>query len=227
MTHYVSPKTEDPFSGWPQLEVLKKGQGVRLKGDYKAPSRWWDEGFGRFVALVSLVALPVSCFMATKDSSDISNGPEAFRFAVLYLIAAFALVAFGSHFGTKKQLDVVVRPDNIRINGRNYRREEGLNEFAIDQHEKAYQEAKIEHDTQKRQSRIYRDAPQVIMRYGEKRVPVASFRRKDLRKAEGLLVRLQMLAQPKGLEQVLAVKAPEPEMAQNEVDDFGPERPIR
>jgi hypothetical protein len=70
---------------------------------------------------------------------------------------------------------------------------------------------------------------QVVMRYGEKRVPVAAFRRQDVRKAEALLVRLQGLNAK--LEELLAPQAQaaaaQTPMAPAAKDEFGPERPIR
>jgi len=92
----------------------------------------------------------------------------------------------------------------------------------MEEHEKVYTEQEkrrrgVNEDT-------YLDTVQVVMRYGERRIPIAGFRRKDIRKAEALLIRLQFL--DKAFE-----RGPAPDgqvtSGTGDRDEFGPPKPVR
>ena len=78
----------------------------------------------------------------------------------------------------QKNLKISMDEDVIRVNGRKYDRKIPI-EFRVDHHHKA------ERDKQ------FRDALEVIMQYGEKRIVVAEMRGKDVEKAKALALRLQ------------------------------------
>jgi len=221
---------EQPFSDWPRLDVADGGRAMRMSGRYRAPSWWWSWGFGiTLIVLIPPVLMPVSCSLV----ADLSYGgrtnqvPDGvlLNIVIAWVIGWFALVVLGEIFGPRRQLDVKVTPEVFVINGKSYARGEGLNQFAIEEHEKAHNE---EMSARRGQAggRFFRDAVQVVMRYGERRVPIAAFGRKDVRKAEALLVRLQMLNE--NIEQMLGMAAQgDDAAAPGARDDFGPARPIR
>jgi hypothetical protein len=130
----------------------------------------------------------------------------------------------GDYFGRRRALDITVTPESIRINGIKYLRRDGLNQFAIEEHERAFREAQAARNMNV--SHIYRDSLQIVMRYGEKRVPIADFNRRDIRKAEALLVRLQGVTP--NIEALLgASEEGAPAIDPGAADDFGRARAIR
>jgi hypothetical protein len=215
----TSKRIEQPVSKWPRLDVVDGGQAVRLSGTYRAPSAWWSEAFPILMLLASPFLLPLSCSAvgtARYGSWDNMPAEAVVYFTGGFIVAMFLFVAVCEQLGARRQLRVKVSPDAIEIDGRTYARAEGLNHFSIEEHEKAFDEERA--IRRGHGGRIYLDAMQVVMRYGEKRVPIAAFGKRDVRKAEALLLRLQMLN--KGLEQLLGT-------APGERDEFGRERPIR
>jgi hypothetical protein len=213
----MSPRSriETPFADWPAIAATPAGDGFHLSGRYTAPSGLWSVGFP---ALLLMFWLPVtigSCSLTIRDLASASTG-EIWTPPVLTTVVFVALGIAGGVFGRRRTVDVTLARGTIEIDGTRYQRAEGLNQFAIEEHEGAHGER------QRNASPIYRDAVQVVMRYGERRIVIAAFRKEDVRKAEALLARLQHVN--KHLEDMLGERAPG---AAPSADDFGAARPIR
>jgi hypothetical protein len=219
---------EAAFGDWPQAEFLEGETALHITGKYRVPSWWWQTGFPILLGIVMLIALPFSCFPFVENHTggrgDSSNpGLLALYFIVGWFMLFMVVIGFFDYIGRRRMLSIKLSQDAIEIGGRKYAREIP-HQYAIEEHEKAHDEesaARRGHG----KDRIFRDAMQVVMRYGERRVPIAAFGRRDVRKAEALLVRLQLLDQ--GLEEMLETAAQGEAAAPGEGDDFGPSRPIR
>jgi hypothetical protein len=183
---------EDPYGDWPQCEIRGDKGTVRVTGQYREPSAWWQRTFPSLLMLVSLGALPWSCSsIGASEYGSSDNIPWDFtwKFMLGYVALLILLVMWGNFRGRRREIDVTFSDDKIRIGHKNYTRSGALNQFEIDRHEKAFAEERALREQNRR--RLYSDAVQVIMRYGGKRVPIAGFDLGDMRKAEALLVRLQ------------------------------------
>lgn len=212
---------EAAFGDWPQAEFLEGKTALHITGKYRVPSWWWQSGFPILLGIVMLIALPFSCFPFVENHPG--DDMLGFYFIVGWLVLFMTVIGFFDHIGRRRNLDVKLSADAIEIRGKRYARA-APHQFSVEEHEKAYDEesaARRGHG----KDRIFRDAMQVVMRYGERRVPIAAFGRRDVRKAEALLVRLQLLDQ--GLEEMLETAAQGEAAAPGEGDDFGPARPIR
>lgn len=94
---------------------------------------------------------------------------------------AFAFVALLFFWWVmKKNLNVKISPTEIRVNGKRYDRQQSI-EFRAGNHHKA-----LRHNPG-----IYATAIEVVMQYGERRIPIAEMRLRDKHKAVALVVRLQ------------------------------------
>lgn len=207
---------ESPFADWPQTEATPAGDGFHITGRYTAPSVQWSVNLPAILLMFWLPVTLVTCSVTARhELSEMSTG-EFWTVPVLTTAGFVALGILGAVFGRRHTIDVTLTRDTIRINGTRYRRAEGLNQFAIEEHAQAYGERR------RNVSPIYRDAMEVVMRYGEKRVPIAAFRKEDVRKAEALLARLQHV--DRHLDGLLGGSAPG---AAAPADDFGAARPIR
>jgi hypothetical protein len=215
---------ETPYGDWPNTEFLEKEQSLFISGTYAAPSPWWENGFPSLMGVLFLIIAVGSCVPAvegfygrevTSEEGGVGGLIYLVGWAVVYLIVA----GFFSHIGRQRRLWVKMSRDVIETNGRRYARG-APHQFAIERHEKARQEA--QGDRSGKGSHIYRDAVQVVMRYGERRVPIAEFKEKDIRKAEALLVRLQTVDQT--MDQALDAR---PATAHAERDEFGPRKALR
>ena len=64
-------------------------------------------------------------------------------------------------------------------------------EFRVEEHQKGLEERAKEIKHNKRFPHVYREAVEVVMQYGEKRVPVAELPLKEIEKGKALVIRLQ------------------------------------
>jgi hypothetical protein len=219
---------ETAFGDWPQAQFLEGEQALHITGKYRAPSWWWQAGFPVLLGIVFLIGAPVSCSSAVKifTGREIDTGAGGDAGGIYLagcLVLYFIIIAWGGLVAARRTLSIKLSAEAIQIGNRRYARSVP-HQYAIEEHEKAHDEesaARRGHG----KDRIFRDAMQVVMRYGERRVPIAAFGRRDVRKAEALLVRLQLLDQ--GLEELLETAAQGEAAAPGEGDDFGPARPIR
>jgi hypothetical protein len=207
---------ERPFSEWPQTAAHDDGT-YHITGKYYEPSGWWTKVFPRIMVVGWLIVAPWSC-AAVQSGPDDNAGMIAFgTWTAIFLTVAI----LGEQFGPRRDLNIRMGPDAIQIEGRRFPRDAPYN-FAMEEHEKAYAD-----ELQRRrgyEANTYREAVQVVMRYGERRIPIAGFRRKDIRKAEALLIRLQLL--DKAFE-----RGPAPNVqvtgGTGDRDEFGPAKPVR
>lgn len=214
----IDARIEAPLADWPAFDLIEGGRGARITGRYRAPSGWWQIGFPMLLVMVGFALLPASCSLGGRF--HLLSASEAITRAVVWFAALVVIGVVGRVFGTRRKLDVTIGPDTIRIGGRTYARQQGLNQFAIEEHEHAYPETR--NAQRGHPGRVYRDALQVVMRYGERRVAVADFAQTDVRKAEALLHRLQ------GFNAMLDDgRRDEPFAPGGDGGEFGPERPIR
>lgn len=218
---------ERPLADWPALEVRPHEQAVYIYGGYTAPSAWWSRGFPILLMLASLPGLPASCAsFANSAYGGMRYMPDMHiaYFLIAWLAGGVVLWLLGEYFGRKRQVKVRMTAETIEIGRRSYARGQGI-QFEIDEHERAFDEAQ---DVRSGHAgRLYLDAMQVVMRYGERWVPVAAFRRNDLRKAEALLRRLQALNEPRALEMLFSMSGEDEAPGPDDRDDFGPAKPLR
>jgi len=80
----------------------------------------------------------------------------------------------------KKKLRIRIDDDTVRLGGKRYQRNPDLIEFRVDRHQRAFRDNPGE----------YRTALEVVMQYGERRIPVAEMRQKDSELAVALQHRL-------------------------------------
>lgn len=119
-------------------------------------------------------------------------------------------------------IDIKLYPDAMEVSfwthgGGRYARAH-IAEFRIEQHQKAREEEAKERRANKRQPRTYRDAVELVMQYGERRIALAAMPDKDTEMARALLFRLQSW-----LNNPATVAAPAPAQS----GPFGPPPPIR
>jgi hypothetical protein len=149
--------------------------------------------------------------------------PEVGYFTAAWVVGGSAILMIGEALGRRRQLRIRMSADKIEINGRSYERAQGYNQFAVEEHEKRFREARAINRGQG--GRLYLDAVQVVMRYRERRVPIADFRDSDADKADALFLRLQWLNENFDKQMALHGQG-QPSPAADD-DDFGPARPIR
>ncbi len=219
---------EQAFADWPHTEVLDGEGALHITGKYKAPSWWWQRGFPIVLMLLAVVLAPGSCSVVVDEfyGGSLKNMTAgAFLTTTVGWFGTFLAVAIiAEYFGRRRRLNIKLSREAIVLDGKRYARGVGL-EFRLEEHEKGHAEEGSERRTGD-QSRIYRDAVQVVLRYQERRVGIADFRRADIRKAEALFLRLQFFNEK--LEELLGpVEQADARATPGERDDFGKPPPIR
>lgn len=128
-------------------------------------------------------------------------------------------------------MDVKVYPDRIAVRQglgyKNYSRQHPI-EFRAEDHEKAIEEQANAIRTGNDSFRVYREAVQVVMQYGEKRIPLAELRLKDLEKAKALVIRMQNVCASldEAIRRMTAGQV-RPSTEDEPLGDFGPAPDIR
>lgn len=217
--------------GWLETRELKDQPGVHVIGSYKRPLVPATAHI-KFAA-VTAVALFIY-FLATTTRHD----PVTVLFsAMLFTIPVYAflgaLVVRPVLMLIPRDVDVKVLAEHIQIKkGRRYRtysRNVPI-EFRVEQHHKAAKEEMEEQKRGKPGNRWYREAIEVVMQYGEKRIPIAEMHMLDLEKAKALVIRLQSWCE--SFDQAVKRMAdgqisPAGEMGAVSGGDFGPTPDIR
>ena len=179
-------KFEKAVADWPKTRVImvKDGVGVHITGRYMHP------GLGDSILhTYVLVGIALGIF-ATIASANPFPGVVLGGFMwVLYSIFRDGMV---NSFG--KKVDFKMFADKIEVrNGfwyKKYSRAVPM-EFRIEPHHKGAWETAKEIRLGRRVKVRYRNAIEVVMQYGEKRVPVAEFEATDIERAKALLFRIQ------------------------------------
>ncbi|HYD15421.1 MAG TPA: hypothetical protein VEA77_03375 [Hyphomicrobium sp.] len=210
-------KVENPFTEWPKTTVLKEG-GIHITGKYIAPET---------VPRIQFVAFLFALWAFIGGASGGAAG-AAIVLPVAILIGVLAgEKSLGTTFG--RNLDIKIFPDKIQFRDggffyKTYARKFPI-EFRIDEHQKAIHEELAARSGAKR-SRKYREALEVVMQYGEKRVAVAAFRLKEMKQARALVIRLQNVCNSIDAAMEL-VSSGNSDRALTSGTDFGPSPQIR
>jgi len=195
---------EKSFANWPKMAMTKDG-GVHVTGRYVSPAL--DKIGGIFI-IPGAIAGGYWAWVST----------EMIVVAALGTIAggvAAALIAFRLF---AKRLNLKVYANRIVLPGwigpRKYSRDMPM-EFRIEQHRRAMYEKGV--------NRTYRDALEVVMQYGEKRVPIAAMPQDRIELARALVIRLQNICDSIDMAKSMGGSSSGREM----IADFGPAPHIR
>lgn len=206
---------------WTSTLDAKTGE-IRITGKFIPPHI--PRRVGALTGLLFIV-LFVGLLLPTGNGAAIGIGS-----AVLLAFCAFGLypllVRLHAH-----SLRLSIMPDTIKFpsgwGGKTYSRMQPI-EFRVEPHQKAMQEEQREIRAGRRTPRTYREAVEVVMQYGEKRVVLAEMLSKDLEKAKALVIRLQGTCEK--FDRLLAHMADNmklPEGGKAKGGEFGPEWEVR
>lgn len=175
-------KAEQAHADWPQEKVFEKQGRVHITGRYKDPglsdrSYYIGASFWALTAVLAWFLVPGSGGDFWFDFIMIGFFGGGMAFWVVYALA---------YLFQRKNLDLVIGPESIKIDGRHYDLK-AVSEFRAERHRKAV-ETWEKHGTQSKQ---YGQALEVLMQYGERVVPIAEFRGRDQDKARALVIKLQ------------------------------------
>lgn len=184
-------KIEKATADWPHSKVLAKEGCVHVTGKYVQP--WLN----RYPAAVyNLLAIILIVFILGSQSNTENQTLMVMVVAIItILIAVYFYVWKPAVIGLLgKNVDVKISPELIQVKQgfgyKNYSTDERI-EFGVEKHMKGFEEEHREQSTQQRQSRTYRQAVEVVMWYGEKRVVIAEMIENEVEKANALVLRLQ------------------------------------
>jgi hypothetical protein len=178
-------KVEQPFNDdWKHSFDKTKSQ-IRITGSYISPQAERRAGW---LAGLLFIVLCVGLLLPTGNAAAMGIG-----FIVLLLFCGFALHPLLVKLHNQR-FNLLIGTDTIKFpavwSGKTYARAAPI-EFRVEPHHKGIQEEQRELRSGQRGSRLYRDAIEVVMQYGEKRVVLAEMRSKDLEKAKALVIRIQ------------------------------------
>jgi hypothetical protein len=174
---------ESPYADFPKETVLNNGKTVIVEGQYL------DVDWDKKPALISAGILVLLVVATWTSKAHIT----VWLFMTLVIWSILSLPAFGVFFlFFHKKLNIKIDEEAIHFDGRRYLRSEQP-EFGVEQHHKAWQEMEREVRSGRPRKPKYRDAVEVVMLYGEKRVVIAQMRAKNFRLAEVLAFRLTQL----------------------------------
>ena len=182
---------ESPMGDWPHVHVEE--DGVHITGSYTSPRAAYhmDQlGPGILFLIAGAILYPIG--YSSKNLWIAIGGPFAVLiFAKIFWnvgLESFLLGAFPRH------LSILVDEKSIRINGKTYSRAVPI-ELRLETHHKAIKEYAKEVKTGQRQQPVYRNAWEVAMQYGLKRIVIAEMRHEDEDKATALLLQIQLAMQ--------------------------------
>ncbi|MEZ5551524.1 MAG: hypothetical protein R3E82_11585 [Pseudomonadales bacterium] len=175
---YVSP-----LASWPHTRLIPKEAAFRVWGLYTPP----------LLAMVLPVFVGTIWFFLLAAIYP-PEGSSEWAYLYAYITPAFVAGAMVPVIQglTGSWVNVKFTPDAVRVCFQDYARSVGIT-FRREEHEEAIKEAQRELDTGRRQPQIFRNAVQVVMRYGEQRVVIASFPNTEIAKADALVLRLQFV----------------------------------
>lgn len=172
-------KFEQAMADWPKTKMLKDG-GVHVFGKYEQP------GLGEMMLFLwSLPAFVVAFWIVSVNGNPAVALAAAGFIMLMYPLGVRSMMV--DMLG--KKIDIKVYGDKLQVRHgfgyKNYSRSLPL-EFRIEEHQKS-----IEDQLKQRSRRTYREAIEVVMQYGEKRVPLADMSLKHVEKAKAIVIRLQ------------------------------------
>jgi hypothetical protein len=184
----VVSRVESPVGAWPYSKPLEKEGCVQITGSYRAAEplhKGWKKGL-----LVWLICSALFFGLWMYLLGQAPNIELGVAIVGLALIPALWIVRMMEESQIRK-LDVRIFPDKIEVRGKSYERDMRKVQFSVEPHSRAAGEEAAEIKAQKRGRRFYREAVEVVMQYGEKRVVVAGMKQFDKEKAVALMIRLQ------------------------------------
>lgn len=205
------------------MTLFPQDGAALITGKYKAPSGWWQQGFPLLLLLTSPFLLPMSCSAVAESRYgrwDNMPAEQVLYFTIGFVAVMAGVIAVCQHFGRKRSLRLKVSRDAVEIAGRRFSRRTG--QYQVEEHDRARGE-EVAASQSRDVWRIYRDAVQVVMRYGERRIVIGDFVWGEIEKARALVVRLQAMDTEGGLEAMLQIQAAQA----GGHDDFGPPPQIR
>jgi len=206
-------------ASWPVDHVDTEKGEVRISGKYVYPKQ------SDHAAYIGLAAAGVALVLiGTVGTAGLNAGEVFGRVATsaIFLGAPIALVVLGIvYFFMRRNLDVTITFDAIRIGGKTYPRNVPI-EFSVVRHYKAAIE-----EERNRPSRTYRRAIEAIMRYGEQRVTIAEMRERDQEKATALIIRMQHWCERFDAAMAQAAREMAPGAETVAAGDFGPAPDVR
>jgi hypothetical protein len=211
-------KTETAFAGWPHTRLLEGKVGVHITGKYITP---------KLRDRVGLLTITLTIAIFFVYSSQNTEG--TISMLGFFAIVALFIVPVPFYFWVKNvfsaNLNIKIFPDMIEANHRQYTRSEPI-EFRVERHHKATEEVAREQNTGQRTSSTFRQAIEVVMQYGEKRVVLAEMREKDLEMAKALVIRAQNICNQ--FDKAIAGMTDKETAPKESVGgDFGPEPNVR
>lgn len=216
MSRSESQGLEAPVAAWPHMMVLPAARAIRITGKYLAPSGWWQQGFPCLMLLASPFLLPASCSAtgtALYGRWIFMPGVAVAIFIGAFIAALAVIIVAGRQWGRTRKLNITITPDTVHIGRRRFPRR--LAQYAVEPHELAREE-QIAASQVDEIWWVYRDAVQVVMHYGERRIPVADFDISSVQDAAALRERLVLVDTRQWLEDAL-------DEAQEADDSHGPD----
>lgn len=206
---------------WQSVLDAKTG-AISITGKYVPPHVPRRAGW---LAGLLFIVLCVGLLLPMGNAAAMGIG-----FVALLLVSGFVIYPALVKLHSQK-LRLGIMADSIKFpggwGGKTYSRMQPI-EFRVEPHQKGMQEEQREARTGHRASRIYREAIEVVMQYGEKRVVLAEMLSKDLEKAKALVIRLQGTCEK--FDRLLAHMADQmnmPEGGKAKGGEFGPEWEVR
>jgi hypothetical protein len=212
-------KFEKALADWPYTKQLKDG-GMHVFGKYEQPGL--AQRMLNFWLLFCFVLFFWIIF-ATENGVAAIVGTAIAGFAYPMMIRPMMVNMMG------KNVDVKVFKNKIQVRSgmlyRNYDRDMPI-EFRAEDHQKGLEEHAKEIKFNKRQPRTYREALEVVMQYGEKRIPLAEFPMTAVEQARALVIRMQNVC--RSIDAIHKMARDQAGAAGDEpVSDFGPTKTIR
>jgi hypothetical protein len=209
---------EQALADWPYTKPLKDG-GMHVFGKYETPGLANKiVGFWLLVCIVVFfwILLSTENFAAAAVATGIS--------AVAYpmMVRSMLVNMLGKNVDVKIYQDKIQVRDGMRY--RSYDRAMPI-EFRVEEHQKGLEEHAREIKMQRPQKRIYREAVEAVMQYGEKRVPIAEFPVTAVELGKALVIRLQNVCT--GLDALRQMAENQSGAEREPASDFGPSGPIR
>lgn len=211
-------KFEKAMADWPQTTMLKKEPGFHITGRYAHPSL--------VHSMPNTYAMMGFVFGGLALVGTANPVPPLVVLAIMWgFYPSWKLMATG-WWG--KKVDVKILPDKIQVRHgfgyKNYDRNEKI-EFKVERHQKAFAEYQKAAEGNRKIPEIYRQAVEVVMQYGEKRVAIAELPETDIEKAKALVIRMGTIAD--SLDEAVRRMNAGQMVAPGEKSDFGPEPQMR
>lgn len=214
----MAQKFEKALADWPQTKLIEEhGNGMHITGRYFQPGleKKMQTSWG-------FITFGIAGFVLIATANII---------AVLFIVAIMAVMYFllwkpAMAGMLAKHLNIKIFGDRIELRQggwgyKKYSRDMDI-EFKIEQHHKALEEYQREQRYGRKMADTYRQAIEVVMQYGEKRVVLCELPNTEIEKAKALVLRIHRMASTLDVAQEVARKI-EPIRE----GDFGPAPEMR